>query len=43
MEFELSETVNHPREAVYHTYRDHLSEVVRYLPNVDAFEVLERE
>jgi hypothetical protein len=42
MEFRIAELVRHPLEKVYRTNRDHLADLVPYMPNVDDVEVLER-
>jgi len=43
MEFKTSEIIKHPRDMVYSTYRDHLTELVPYLPNVETITTLKRE
>ncbi|MFH1130785.1 MAG: hypothetical protein V1754_05580, partial [Pseudomonadota bacterium] len=43
MDFRIVEKVGHPLKDVYLTYRDHLSELAPYLPNVDKIEAVERE
>jgi hypothetical protein len=43
MEFRIAEIIRHPRERVYCAYRNHLTDLVSYLPNVDSIETLERE
>ena len=43
MEFQVEERIACPREKVFETYRDHLEELVDYLPNVEAIEVQKRE
>ncbi len=42
MEIRADAGVSYPRELVFETYRDHLVDLVPYLPNVDWIKVLER-
>jgi hypothetical protein len=42
MDFKIAEVVHHPLERVYRTNRDHLADLVPYMPNVDSIEVLEQ-
>jgi hypothetical protein len=42
MEFKIAELIRHPLEKVYRTNRDHLADLVPFMPNVDDIEVLER-
>ena len=41
MQFKIAEVVRHPLEKVYRTNRDHLVDLVPYMPNVDSIEILE--
>lgn len=43
MEFRVAEIIRHPRERVYSVYRNHLEDLVPYLPNVERIEIVERE
>lgn len=43
MKFEVEEYVNFPREEVYIVYRDHLPELVKFIPNAKKIEVKKRE
>ena len=43
MDFEYSERVSHPLEAVYPVLRDHLDKLVPLLPNVESIVVSSRE
>jgi len=43
MEFKLVELIKYPLDAVYDTYRDHLADLVSYLPNVERIEKLEQQ
>lgn len=43
MKFRSESTINHPREAVFAAYRDRLSEVIRYLDDISAVNVLARD
>ncbi len=42
MQIHADATVSYPREQVFEVYRDHLVDLVPYLPNVDWIKVLER-
>ena len=43
MKIRSESTVAHPRVAVFEAYRDHLSEVAAFLPDIEAITVLARE
>lgn len=43
MKFSIEETLPHPFDAVYTTYRDKLPTLVPYLPDIRSIEVIERE
>ena len=43
MDFKYSEIVRHPIDRVYNVLRDHLPDIVPFLPNVESIEVVERE
>jgi hypothetical protein len=43
MEISISQTISHPRQAVYEAFRDRLCELSSYLPNVASIERLEEE
>jgi len=43
MKFTLVTEVGHPRDLVFEVQRDHLPDLVSYLPNVDAIERVMRE
>jgi hypothetical protein len=43
MKFRSESTISHPREAVFAAYRDRLPEVVSYLEDISAVNVLQRE
>lgn len=43
MEFECTDDVGYPSEAVYRLIRDDMTAIVPYLKDVDAIEVLERK
>ncbi|TVQ95578.1 MAG: hypothetical protein EA398_17515 [Deltaproteobacteria bacterium] len=42
MEFQVKDTIPHPRETVWTTHRDHLVELAEYLPNIETIEVESR-
>ena len=43
MEIAISQTIGHPRQAVFEAFRDRLCELSDYLPNVAKIERLEEE
>lgn len=43
MKLNVSDTLSHPREMVWSTYRDELDALATYLPNIKRVETLERE
>lgn len=43
MEIQSESRIAHPLKKVYLAYRDRLSEIARYIPNVDRIEVAKRE
>ena len=43
MKIESIDVIPYPRELVFRTLRDHMLEMVKYLPNVDEVQVKERE
>ena len=43
MRIEADSVLHHPRERVFAAYRDDIREVVDFLPNVRAIEVIERQ
>lgn len=43
MEFQVTDTIPHPRETVFATHRDHLVELAEYLPNIETITVQSRE
>jgi uncharacterized membrane protein len=43
MEIRADVTVQHPRELVFATYRDHLADLTEYLPNIQSIKVIKRE
>lgn len=43
MRFTITDEIDFPRDLVYPTIRDRIEELIDYLPNVDAIEVLEKE
>lgn len=43
MKFSIEETIAHPFDTVYETYRDKLPSLVPYLPDIRSIEILERD
>lgn len=43
MEFEAESVIEHPFDAAYRAYRDHLSDLVASVPNIERIEVHARE
>ncbi len=43
MDIFVEDVINFPRDQVFETYRDKLPEMVKFLPNIDKIEILERE
>ena len=43
MRIDVDSRIQYPREVVYNAYRDHLPDLIPYLPNMKAIEVLERK
>ena len=43
MKLDARDTLNHPKELVWATYRDELPNLVGYLPNIDKIECISRE
>jgi nitrogen fixation protein len=43
VEIQVNDVIKHPLDRVFSTYRDALSELAVYLPNIERIEVLERE
>ena len=43
MDIKVAEIINHPLDRVYAVYRDEMVDLVPYMPNVDAIEVVDRQ
>jgi len=43
MKFDVRDTLDHPRQLVWDTYRDELPDLAGYLPNIDRIENLSRD